>query len=105
LRCLGAGPRHSPTRQRPYQAPTCLQDHHAEQCHHREPGDAGPAQRHHHEGRQQRPDRAAEVAADLKQRLRRAMRPPEARRATRDASGWKTAEPMPISIAPASSQP
>ena len=30
-------------------------------------------------------------------------RPPEAARATRDASGWKIEEPTPISIAPTTS--
>ena len=44
----------------------------ADQRAEREPGDAGLAERHDDEGGEQRPDRLAEIAADLEDRLRQA---------------------------------
>ena len=59
--------------------------------------------RHDDERRHQRPERLAEIAADLEQALREAVTPPEAARATREASGWKIALPTPISATEPSS--
>ena len=55
--------------------------------------------REHNKGSKQRSDGRASVPADLEDRCARPSLPPEARRATRDDSGWKTAEPMPINEA------
>ena len=62
----------------------------------REPQHARLAVRQDDEGGEERPDRGAEIAADLEYGLRQPCRPPEAMRATREDSGWKTEEPVPI---------
>ena len=51
------------------------QDDDRQKCDRRKPGDAGLAERHHDQGRQQRPHRRAETAAELKHRLRKAVAP------------------------------
>ena len=60
---------------------------------------------HDDEGRHQRPQRLAEIAADLEQALREAVPAAEAARATREASGWNTALPTPISATDKQHQP
>ena len=51
-----------------------IDEHHdAEQCRDGEPRHARLAARQHHEGREQRPRRGTEVAADLEHRLRQAV--------------------------------
>jgi hypothetical protein len=55
------------------------------------------------EGGQNRADSRAEVAADLKTDCARPCRPPDESRATREDSGWKIDEPMPIIAAASSS--
>jgi hypothetical protein len=62
----------------------------------REPADAALSLRHDDEGGEQRTDRRPVLPPTWNSDCARPWRPPEASRATRDASGWKIAEPMPI---------
>ena len=54
-------------------APHAGEHHHADERHHREPRDAALPVGEHDEGGEQRPDRRAEIAADLEHRLGEAV--------------------------------
>jgi hypothetical protein len=77
-------------------APDAPEERHSRKRHGGEPFDRKLAALHHHEGRGQGADGRPGIAADLEQRLGEAGRIPAARRAIREASGWKIDEPRPI---------
>lgn len=76
---------------------------HRQQHQQHQPGDPALSLTHDDGGGQQRSKGRAEVASHLEQRLREAEAPARGQRATREASGWKAEEPMPIRPAASSS--